>query len=81
MVGIIIWIGLSVLCAILGNNRKIGFFGAFIVSFLFSPLIGIIVVALSSPSDEELIRRANLINEAHKVIEKEESVINRVSPY
>ena len=40
---------LSVLVGILGSKRNIGFGWAFIISILFSPLIGAIAVLLSDP--------------------------------
>lgn len=33
----------------LGKNRKLGSFGSFLVSFFFSPLVGVIVLLVSDP--------------------------------
>ena len=54
MLGIVIFAVLSgvfldVLVALFGSRRNIGFGWAFIISILFSPLIGAIAVLLSDP--------------------------------
>lgn len=43
----IFWIILSIVCAVLGTERKIGGIGAFFASLLLSPLIGFIIVIAS----------------------------------
>lgn len=43
----ITWIIVSIIIASYGEKRKIGFMLALLVSLVFSPLIGIICVALS----------------------------------
>ena len=47
MVLFVIWILFSFLVASMGNDRKIGFNQALILSVLLSPLIGAIIVLLS----------------------------------
>ena len=47
------WIILSFLVAMAGSGRKIGFFGALILSLIFSPVVGIIGVALSAREEEK----------------------------
>src|SRR4051812_15007150 len=54
-----LWIGLSLLVGAFGSSRKIGFWGAFIVSLLLSPLGGLIV-SLISISKAELQREEAL---------------------
>lgn len=44
----IAWIGLSFLVGLLGNGKKIGFWGVFFISLLLSPIIGLIVALVSS---------------------------------
>jgi len=44
-----IYIGLSFFVALLGMNRKWGFWGYFFGSLLLSPLIGILLVLASDP--------------------------------
>lgn len=41
------WIVVSWLIGMLGRNKRFGFFGNFLVSFLFSPIVGIIVLLAS----------------------------------
>lgn len=48
---IIAWIFFTFVVAAIGGNRKIGFWGAFFISLLLSPLIGLIIT-LISPSNE-----------------------------
>jgi len=50
---IILWIALCFIVASLGSSREIGSVGAFFISLIFSPLIGLIVVLISSPIEQE----------------------------
>lgn len=43
----ILWIVLSFIVAFIGSGRKIGFGFSLLLSLLFSPLIGLIIVAIS----------------------------------
>lgn len=47
MIFAISWIVLCFIVAMAGKNKKIGYWGAFILSILFSPLIGL-MIALAS---------------------------------
>ena len=47
------WILLSVVAGFIGSDRRIGFWMAFLLSIVLSPLIGIIVAALSKVEYEE----------------------------
>ncbi len=40
---------LSILVGIIGSNRRIGFGWAFIISAIFTPLIGLIITLISDP--------------------------------
>jgi hypothetical protein len=53
---IILWIIFTIILAWYGGYRKIGFWGAFFLSLLLSPVIGLIAVMLSKPlpTKEEL---------------------------
>lgn len=51
--GIIIWIILAFVIGLLGNNRRIGFAGAFFLSLLLSPLIGLIITLCSKDKEDE----------------------------
>ncbi len=44
---IFFWIVFSILIGLVGKQRKIGFGGAFFLSLLLSPLIGLIITLIS----------------------------------
>lgn len=46
---VFIWIILAVVCAMIGNDRKIGGAAGFFIALLLSPIVGFIVVLLSEP--------------------------------
>lgn len=46
---LLIYIALSIAVAVLGYDRKFGFWGYFFCSLLFSPLMGLLFVFASSP--------------------------------
>jgi hypothetical protein len=48
---------LNVLVGLLGSRRNIGFGWAFILSLLFSPLVGLIIVLISNPLPEGAERK------------------------
>lgn len=52
---VVLGVGVDALIGLLGSRRNIGFGWAFIISLLFSPLIGLIAVLLSErlPQDSE----------------------------
>ncbi|MFK7970402.1 MAG: hypothetical protein AB8F95_08550 [Bacteroidia bacterium] len=61
----IIWIVLALLIAPLGRGRKIGMGGAFLVSLLLSPIIGLFVVMNSGLKHPRgCIHCGNVENEA-----------------
>ncbi|MBU6402084.1 MAG: hypothetical protein KGS61_17335 [Verrucomicrobia bacterium] len=41
------YLGLCYVCGVLGKNRKFGFWGNFICCFVFTPLVGLIVLLAS----------------------------------
>lgn len=47
------WVILSFVVGAIGSSRKIGFFGSLTLSLLLSPLIGLVVTALSKSKDAE----------------------------
>lgn len=53
IVSIISWLFFSTLVGLIGINRKIGFGGAFFLSLLLSPLIGLIFALVSKSLSEE----------------------------
>jgi hypothetical protein len=59
------WIIFSIVVGAIGSNRKIGFFGAFLLSLLLSPVIGLIITLVSKDKDEEEYKK-NLLNTQKK---------------
>ena len=51
------WIILSFVAGAIGSDKSCGFWGAFIISLVFSPIIGFIVVIASGPSKKVLAER------------------------
>jgi hypothetical protein len=47
------WVLFSILIGLLGQNRKIGFWGAFLFSIFLSPLIGLIITLFSDNAFSE----------------------------
>jgi hypothetical protein len=50
-----LWIAAAWLIGLIGRHKRFGFFGNFLISFLFSPLVGIIVLLASD--DRRVPRR------------------------
>jgi hypothetical protein len=48
MMLILLWFGLSFVVAWLGSTRKIGFWFSLLLSFLLSPVFGLVIVLLSA---------------------------------
>ncbi len=44
---VVLYISLSLLIAFLGINKKMGFWGIFFFSIIFSPILGLIVLVIS----------------------------------
>jgi hypothetical protein len=68
VIGIIVNTFISHLVGINGKNREIGYFTSFIVSFLFSPIIGLLLVLTSKE-----------IQESEKLIEQHKVQLRKVS--
>ena len=50
----IIWIAPSIIIAVLGKNRKFGFWGFLFLSIVMTPLVGLIaLLASSKPENDE----------------------------
>jgi phosphate/sulfate permease len=47
------WIIFSLIVGAIGSNRKIGFWGAFFLSLILSPVIGLIIALVSKDKDDE----------------------------
>lgn len=54
----LLWIALSWVIGMLGREKRFGFFGNFLVAFLFSPVVGAIVL-LASDSRPSPLQRHN----------------------
>jgi hypothetical protein len=52
MITIFLWIIFSFCIGAIGMNRKIGFGGAFMLSLLLSPLIGLLFTLISDKSED-----------------------------
>ncbi|MDO6745508.1 SHOCT domain-containing protein [Tenacibaculum soleae] len=63
---VVIWIILSFMVASMGSSRKIGGTGAFLISIIFSPLIGLLFVIASSKEKKVNKKVVNLTNKALK---------------
>lgn len=48
----IIYFFVSLFIGMLGNNKTMGFWGYFFGSLIFTPLVGIILVIVSSPKKQ-----------------------------
>lgn len=55
---LVTWVGASWLIGILGRNKRFGFLGNFLIAFLFSPLVGVIVLLAS---DDKVTKRTKLL--------------------
>jgi len=63
------YIFLSLVAAIQGTDRLTGFFGALLISLLFTPLVGIIFVQVT-PSKEENARQKRMLQLLEQIAEK-----------
>lgn len=61
----IFWIIASLAVGAAGGERKIGFFGAFILSLVVSPLLGGILILASKPKSDAMFQE-HMMNEARK---------------
>lgn len=67
---IFLWIFISLLIGIIGSNKKVGFVGAFLISLLLSPIIGVLIL-LFLPNKED---------ENKKVIKEINNITKEVKP-
>jgi hypothetical protein len=71
---VILWIFGSIIAGFTGMGRKIGFLDAFLLSLFLSPLIGIIVAALSKSNAD--IEREKKLLQSNK---KQEEVLQKMA--
>lgn len=50
---IVVWAALSIIVAVAAKPKRIGFWGALLISVLLSPVVGFIIVSLSQRKDKE----------------------------
>jgi hypothetical protein len=55
---LVFWIALSWMIGFLGRDKRFGFFGNFLVAFLFSPVVGTIVLLASDDRSPKFIKKA-----------------------
>lgn len=53
------WFIFSLLIGAIGNNRNIGFWGAFFLSLILSPIIGLIFTLISKSHTQMLLEKQN----------------------
>ncbi len=70
VVGLVINLIISTQVAKLGNEKKIGYKSAFLLSFFFSPIIGLLMVIASVPKTEE--EKKESISYAEEIKNKEQ---------
>ncbi len=54
---VLLWLLLSFIVGIIGSGKTIGFFFALLLSLLFSPIIGLIIVAFSESKETKRLRK------------------------
>lgn len=68
------WIIFSFIVGLIGVEKKIGFWGGFFVSLIFSPIIGLIITIISKSPEEEKYKQDILITQ-----KKQEESLQRLS--
>lgn len=68
------WFIFSLVVGAIGASRKIGFWGAFLLSLLLSPLIGLIITLVSKSHEDEAYKQSVLNTQ-----KKQEESLNRIS--
>ena len=46
-IGILVWLFAAYIVGQLGKNKRFGFLGNFLISFIFSPVVGVLVLLAS----------------------------------
>jgi hypothetical protein len=70
---ILVWIVLTVIVGAIGNERKIGFWSAFLLSLFLSPLVGFLVVLSSTKLSAEKHEK-EVLEVQKQVLEKSQPV-------
>lgn len=56
----VLWIVFSLVVGAIGSSRNIGFWGAFLLSLLLSPVIGLIIALVSKDKQAEEVQEKQL---------------------
>jgi FtsH-binding integral membrane protein len=56
-IAVILYVVFAILVGLCGSQRRMGFIGTFIVSLLFTPVIVLIVLLLTGPSQRAIVHR------------------------
>jgi hypothetical protein len=59
---VIIYVVFCLLVALCGTQRRLGFFGTFILSVLFTPVVMLLMLILTAPAHRTDRRRTQQIN-------------------
>jgi len=59
----LVWIALSAGVGLFGIDKTIGFWGAFLLSLILSPLIGAIIVFFSKSKEQKAIEQQMMMNQ------------------
>jgi hypothetical protein len=78
IIGIFGWIIFSIIIGLIGSSRKIGFGGAFFLSLLLSPLIGLIIT-VASKSNSDIEYQEKLLDVQKQQKESLEKISNQKS--
>lgn len=70
------WIIGCFIAAFIGSNKTIGFWGAFFLSLILSPLIGIIAALVSKDQSEMEIQKTILANQQSRIYDKPASILS-----
>ena len=54
--GVLAWIFASWIIGVIGRNRRFGFFGNFLVSFIFTPVVWVLVLLASDDRFPKVVR-------------------------
>jgi uncharacterized membrane protein len=72
MIIIVLWIIPSLLIGSLGNNRTIGFWGAFLISLFLSPVIGLIVTLISRSNKDVMLQNQMMMNQRQQLLNQQQ---------
>jgi len=78
------WLLFSIVVGAIGSGRKIGFWGAFLLSLLLSPIIGIIITLVSKNKEDEEYKKKllrapqNQQETLHKLSSQKNSVVDEL---